>query len=1026
MIFARDRHQLLPISSVEAFTEIASLGAHGLGSELLDLGNDSGPEVDNALGQSSTARYFYNLGLLSTSRDVNNQPTSRTYDELGRVKTVAYPDGGSAGYTYDAAAGFVESRFALDASRTVVSRRVFDGLGRPCETQQFLNGGAGGALIRTRTEIDGGGRAWRTTNPYSMGSAPSRCSPQAGEIYTIQTFDGLDRVKSITAPDGSTTQIAVAGSKTTTTDPDAVKKETVIDALGRLDRVTEDPGGSKTFTTYYQYDALANLTGVCPGSAFSGVTCSNGRKRAFVYDSLSRLRKTQNPETGSSAWASYEYDNNGNPTFRSDTRSITTTYSYDVLNRLTTKNYSTQGAPVNLCYDSGTACGGVAAANALGRLISVSNDISVSRNNNYDAMGRVTSTSMTITGEQPFSFTSYGSNLAGNLTSMIYPSGRTVQTDYDGAGRSYKVRQGTTPYAEVGTFTAHGAIAILKLGWNAAAGAEVMTETWSYNNRLQPMETRVNLRNSSANLTKLEYFYCAGQAPGCTTNNGNMRSQRIGNDAVGPEAAWERTQTYGYDKINRLTTFEESGATETNDYDAYGNRWATQSGFPTSDPLTPTHAGWFSGADNRMTAVGYDGGGNQTQVNPYTLSYDAENRVKTATSASNGSAQYWYDGDGRRVKKLTCTGTAACTDSTAGVLKTLYVYDAFGQLTAEYSATAQAAGTQYLTADHLGSTRLVTDGAGGVVRRHDYRPFGQDLSGVNGRSAKYVDTRNALRFTGKERDNETGLDYFGARYMSPAQGRFTTPDKLNATDDRLLVPSSFNTYAYAANNPLRFKDPDGRDVVALLEPPNGVMPGHFMLFANNPSNGKSAMMSFGPIDTSAGTRAIQVLGGPVGSTATFAWPKSADELRQNYAALSIQTSPGQAQDVINFINQFSTSLSTDHLYRLYSTNFTTVCRDALKAIGILPWNYGSITPFGLWTDLYGRVSNPAMQRFSTTNMRYGEQSQTLRIDSRQGADYGSPRFGMNTFDFIMLMLRPREEVKSKICYTGEDGKQVCQ
>jgi RHS repeat-associated protein len=281
-----------------------------------------------------------------------------------------------------------------------------------------------------------------------------------------------------------------------------------------------------------------------------------------------------------------------------------------------------------------------------------------------------------------------------------------------------------------------------------------------------------------------------------------------------------------------------------------------------------------------------------------------------------------------------------------------------------------------------------------------------------------------LRTTGKERDTETNLDYFGARYFSGAQGRFTSPDKLNATDDRSLVPSSFNKYAYAANNPLRFADPDGRDVVALLEPPHGIMPGHFMLFADNPSNGQSAMMSFGPIDTSTGTRAIQVLGGPVGSTATFAWPTSADELRQNYAALSIQTSPEQAQDVINFINTFSTSLSTDHLYRLYNTNCTTVCRDALKAIGILPRNYESITPFGLWTSLYGRFSNPLMQRFSTTNLRHGEQSQLLRTDSRQGVDYGNPRFGMNTFDFIMLLLRPREEVKSKIYYTGADGTQV--
>jgi len=53
-----------------------------------------------------------------------------------------------------------------------------------------------------------------------------------------------------------------------------------------------------------------------------------------------------------------------------------------------------------------------------------------------------------------------------------------------------------------------------------------------------------------------------------------------------------------------------------------------------------------------MTGVPYDAAGNQIQFNPYTLSYDAEGRVVSATSAANGSAVYAYDGEGRRVKKI--------------------------------------------------------------------------------------------------------------------------------------------------------------------------------------------------------------------------------------------------------------------------------------------------------------------------------------------------------------------------------------
>lgn len=67
-------------------------------------------------------------------------------------------------------------------------------------------------------------------------------------------------------------------------------------------------------------------------------------------------------------------------------------------------------------------------------------------------------------------------------------------------------------------------------------------------------------------------------------------------------------------------------------------------------------------------------------------------------------------------------------------------------------------------------------------------------------------------FTGKERDAETGLDYFGARYLSGVQGRFTSVDPVIITPVRMLDPQCFNLYAYARNNPLKFIDPTGQDI----------------------------------------------------------------------------------------------------------------------------------------------------------------------------------------------------------------------
>jgi RHS repeat-associated protein len=68
-----------------------------------------------------------------------------------------------------------------------------------------------------------------------------------------------------------------------------------------------------------------------------------------------------------------------------------------------------------------------------------------------------------------------------------------------------------------------------------------------------------------------------------------------------------------------------------------------------------------------------------------------------------------------------------------------------------------------------------------------------------------------MQFTGKERDTETGLDYFGARYFASAQGRFTSPDNPFA-DQHLHDPQSWNLYLYARNNPLRYIDDDGEAV----------------------------------------------------------------------------------------------------------------------------------------------------------------------------------------------------------------------
>lgn len=90
-------------------------------------------------------------------------------------------------------------------------------------------------------------------------------------------------------------------------------------------------------------------------------------------------------------------------------------------------------------------------------------------------------------------------------------------------------------------------------------------------------------------------------------------------------------------------------------------------------------------------------------------------------------------------------------------------------------------------------------------------PFGEEINaGTGGRTAQqgYVVDNVTQKFTQKERDVETGLDYFGARYYSSAQGRFTSVDPLLASG-RVAMPQSWNRYSYVLNNPLRLVDPTG-------------------------------------------------------------------------------------------------------------------------------------------------------------------------------------------------------------------------
>jgi RHS repeat-associated protein len=124
--------------------------------------------------------------------------------------------------------------------------------------------------------------------------------------------------------------------------------------------------------------------------------------------------------------------------------------------------------------------------------------------------------------------------------------------------------------------------------------------------------------------------------------------------------------------------------------------------------------------------------------------------------------------------------------------------------------------------DDLGSVRLVGDVNGNYISRHDFLPFGEETSSSDPNrpvAAGFTLSDSATqRFTGKERDSESGLDYFGARYYGSALGRFSSPDPSALAFADPTNPQSFNLYSYGWNNPLVNTDPTG---MSCLDTSNG-------------------------------------------------------------------------------------------------------------------------------------------------------------------------------------------------------------
>jgi|GEM_PF-1278400 len=740
--------------------------------------------------------FDFNSGQVVSFTDQNGQQTTYTYDDKGRLWTVKFSNGGNQvtlkTITYPS--NEVDVSELQSQGVNIPSSVVVDGYGRPTTTTK--------SGITTTTTYDSQGRLWTVTNPAASTSYST-------DGTTTYGYDELNRIKSIELPNSQSVQYTYSLNTVTVTDPSSHSRQEVYDAFGDLSEVLEPsasgtPNWNTAWATTYSYNGLGLLSSITQQGGSS--TSSNWRTRNFYYDGAGRLTSQTTPEQGT---FTFGYDSNGNLTSSANQNSTnnTVSYSYDADNRMY-KEVVSGGPTYNFTYDAQDSSGD---SYGIGRLTGTSDGSKTQTVLTHDPMGNVISSQYCLPSGGTCSFGSHPQaevqaqfDFQGNMTFLIYPDGREINLSYDLLNRpvseTYASWNGTsvnTPYASNILYYPPGELQAATYGNGVQMGATFDPD--------QNISSLVYLGNGAALSSKIYTW---------DSNATNLVSiQDLSNG---------RTQSFGYDQLNRIASTSDTGTTtnacvanlpslpaysETYSIDPWGNLQESAGTLSGSSSLafsyTPTTSNRISG-----TGVQYDSAGNLlSDGSPSYNSY--QYRADGLMSQSNG-ATYTYDALGQRVQKVY------------GSTTTEYIYFG-GLLLSQYSPSSNAwtdriygpggtvatvAGTQnavpvYRLNDHLGSLGLTTTtgGESGITGVIGMLPFGETTINSGG---------DTFPFTDHERDGESSTDATLFRHYSPTQLRWLSPDPYNGSYD-LSDPQSFNRYAYLTNRPMSDTDPTGLD-----------------------------------------------------------------------------------------------------------------------------------------------------------------------------------------------------------------------
>jgi RHS repeat-associated protein len=730
--------------------------------------------------------------LKSSQSDLNGNETSFSCDNMNRLIETSYPDGGLRKVQYTSAtvtdycsliSGSVGS-FCSPGSGSLARQDEtdVDGLGRPID--QVLVSDPSGETYAATT-YDSLGRLYTRTNPYRSTSDPT----YGKDTYS---YDALNRITEIAHTDGSGSQISYGSGtqlcSTSTygygypalyTDESGNQRRTFTDPLGRVIEVDEpDPSNGNTLTlnTCYAYDALGDLTSVVQGS----------ETRTYSYDGLGRKTAETTPEGGTTY---YYYTTSGgglcaNSTKlvcrKTDARGITTTYSYDALERLTSKSYSNNNPSATAYTYDQTSCLGLSVSCYNKGRRTTMTDASGSTEWAYDAMGRVLIEHRTI-GSVTNSI-EYTYNLDGSAETITYPSGRTITYTVSAAERPLSAvdTANSINYALDATYAPQGALAGALLGESGSFGG--ITYAATYTNRMLPYTLTAS--SSAGNALNLTFAWYANASVETIANNLNTA----------------RTQSFTYDKLNRISTAQSQATSGTYcwgqsfGYDRYGNLETA-----TVTQCTAPALSLSVNANNQITNSGftYDASGDLTSDGTYTYAWDARPRLQSAAGVT-----YTYDGNDKRVAKSSGTlywngvrGPALAETNASGSTLNEYIFFA-GRRIARRDSSGNV---YYYFSDHLGTSKTLTTSAGVLCYDADFLPFGYEMAYVTSCVQNY-------KFTGLERDGETGLDHTLHRKYESSLGRWLNPDPAGPAAANPANPQSWNRYAYVGNRPTVLTD----------------------------------------------------------------------------------------------------------------------------------------------------------------------------------------------------------------------------